>query len=118
MRLRDALVWVSMQISTRLLLRATLAMVALTAPVVRAARAISSHRIVASAIATTPAQTAKEPQSQTAKEPQPAKGSQAQTAKEPQAKAVAEFTKLDAATLPIIKKIQIGGDADWLAIGF
>jgi virginiamycin B lyase len=106
-----------MQISTRLLLRATLAMVALIAPVVRAARAISSHRIVASATATTPAQTAKEPQSQTAKEPQPAKGPQAQAAKEPQPK-VAEFLKLDAATLPIIKKIQIGGDADWLAIGF
>jgi virginiamycin B lyase len=113
-----------MQISTRLLLRATLAMVALTAPVVRAARAISSHRIVASATATTRAQTAKEPQSQTAKEPQPAKepqgakGPQAQPAKEPQLKTAAEFTKLDAATLPIIKKIQIGGDADWLAIGF
>jgi virginiamycin B lyase len=122
-RLRDALVWVSMQISTRLLLRATLAlvalaMVALTAPVVRAARAISSHGIVASATATTPAQTAKEPQAETAKGPQPAKGPQAQTPKEPQAKAVAEFTKLDAATLPIIKKIQIGGDADWLAVGF
>ncbi len=42
----------------------------------------------------------------------------AQTAKEPPAKAAAEFIKLDAATLPIIKKIQIGGDADWLAIGF
>ena len=42
----------------------------------------------------------------------------AQTAKEPQAKAAAEFHKLDAATLPIIKKIQIGGDADWLGVGF
>jgi virginiamycin B lyase len=107
-----------MQISTRLLLPTALAMVAMAAPVVRAARAISSHRIVASATATSPAQTAKEPQAETAKEPQPAKGSQAQTAKEPQAKAAAEFLKLDAATLPIIKKIQIGGDADWLAIGF
>jgi virginiamycin B lyase len=101
-----------MQISTRLLLRAALALVALTAPVVRAARAISSHGIVASATATTPAQTAKEPQAETAK------GPLAQTAKEPQAKAVAEFIKLDAATLPIIKKIAIGGDTDWLAIGF
>jgi len=107
-----------MQISTRLLLPTALALVALTAPVVQAARAISSHRIVASATATTPAQTAKEPQSQTAKEPQPAKGPQTQAAKEPQPKATAEFTKLDAATLPIIKKIPIGGDADWLAIGF
>jgi virginiamycin B lyase len=42
----------------------------------------------------------------------------AQTAKEPQSKAVAEFIKLDAASLPIIKKIPIGGDADWLGIGF
>ena len=40
----------------------------------------------------------------------------AQTAKEPQTKATAEFLKLDAATLPIIKKIQIGGDADWLGL--
>jgi virginiamycin B lyase len=107
-----------MQISTRLLLRTALAMVAVTAPIVRAARAISSHRIVASATASTPAQTAKEPQSQTAKEPQQAKGPLAQTAKEPQAKTSTEFLKLDAATLPIIKKIPIGGDADWLAIGF
>ena len=128
--LRDALVWVSMQISTRLLLRATLALVALTAPFVRATWAISSHRIVASATATTPVQTAKEPQAQIQKasqaaqkppelkEPQPAKGPQAQAGKESQPKAAAEFLKLDAATLPIIKKIQIGGDADWLAIGF
>jgi virginiamycin B lyase len=107
-----------MQISTRLLLRTALAMVAVTAPIVRAARAISSHRIVASATASTPAQTAKEPQSQTAKEPQQAKGPLAQTAKEPQAKTSTEFLKLDAATLPIIKKIPIGGDADWLALGF
>jgi DNA-binding beta-propeller fold protein YncE len=42
----------------------------------------------------------------------------AQTAKEPQTKATPEFLKLDAATLPIIKKIQIGGDADWLGVGF
>jgi virginiamycin B lyase len=45
-------------------------------------------------------------------------GAVAQSAKEPQPKAVAEFPKLDASTLPIIQKIQIGGDADWLAIGF
>lgn len=49
---------------------------------------------------------------QTAKEPL------VQTAKEPQVKAAAEFLKLDASALPIIQKIQIGGDADWLAIGF
>src|ERR1700686_749796 len=41
-----------------------------------------------------------------------------QSAKDPQPKAAAEFPKLDASTLPIIKKIPIGGDADWLAIGF
>jgi streptogramin lyase len=42
----------------------------------------------------------------------------AQSAKDPQPKAAPEFPKLDASTLPIIKKIPIGGDADWLAIGF
>jgi virginiamycin B lyase len=42
----------------------------------------------------------------------------AQIAKDVQPKAAAEFPKLDAATLPITQKIQIGGDADWLAIGF
>src|SRR3979411_1444616 len=41
----------------------------------------------------------------------------AQSAKQSQPKAP-EFLKLDASTLPIIQKIQIGGDADWLAIGF
>jgi len=45
-------------------------------------------------------------------------GLMAQGAKEPQAKAAAEFLKLDASTLPIVQKIPIGGDADWLAIGF
>jgi YVTN family beta-propeller protein len=49
---------------------------------------------------------------------QATKEPQAQTAKESKATTAAEFLKLDAATLPIIKKIQIGGDADWLAIGF
>jgi virginiamycin B lyase len=42
----------------------------------------------------------------------------AQSAKESQPKAAAEFPKLDASALPITQKIQIGGDADWLAIGF
>ncbi len=42
----------------------------------------------------------------------------AQSAKEPQPKAAAEFPRLDASALPITQKIQIGGDADWLAIGF
>ena len=81
---------------------------------------------------------------QSAQEPQPAAGSQSQATKGPQSKASkqvpakvtkdtqakesagkdtqpkasAEFRKLDAATLPIIKKIPIGGDADWLAVGF
>jgi hypothetical protein len=30
----------------------------------------------------------------------------------------AEFRKLDASTLPITAKIHIGGDPDWLGIGF
>ncbi len=30
----------------------------------------------------------------------------------------AKFAKRDAATLPIVKKIHIGGDPDWLSIGF
>lgn len=38
--------------------------------------------------------------------------------KSPQEKSTADFRKLDAAALPITQKIQIGGDADWLAIGF
>ena len=42
----------------------------------------------------------------------------AKSAKESQPKAAPEFAKLDASTLPITKKIPIGGDADWLAIGF
>jgi hypothetical protein len=105
------------------------------------AKIASSHNVVASVLA----QSAKEPQAKAAKETQPQatkglqatkesqgpKGTQdtkglqpnatkalpARATKEPQAKA-AEFIKLDAATLPIIKKIPIGGDADWLAIGF
>jgi streptogramin lyase len=36
----------------------------------------------------------------------------------PQQKPTADFRKLDASALPITQKIQIGGDADWLAIGF
>lgn len=38
--------------------------------------------------------------------------------KGPQTKPTADFRKLDATALPIIQKIQIGGDADWLGIGF
>jgi virginiamycin B lyase len=136
-----------MQISTRLLLSAALAWlatnaaVATTATRAMTAKTASSHNVVASVLA----QSAKEPQAKAAKETQPQatkglqatkesqgpKGTQdtkglqpnatkalpARATKEPQAKA-AEFIKLDAATLPIIKKIQIGGDADWLAIGF
>jgi virginiamycin B lyase len=139
-RLRDALVWVSMQISTRLLLRMALALVGLTAVraatpepsvtiamIATTATTVSSHSFVAGAIASAVGQTAKEPeakiakksQAQMAKEPQAqtAKESSAQAAKDPP-KAAAEFIKLDAATLPIIKKIPIGGDADWLGIGF
>jgi virginiamycin B lyase len=104
----------------------------------------SSHNNAASALT----QSAKEPQAKAAqgsqsqatkqpqgtKEPQgtnepqapatkalPAKATKeppSKAAKEPQANAAAEFKKIDAATLPIIKKIPIGGDADWLAIGF
>src|SRR5690348_8963715 len=36
----------------------------------------------------------------------------------PQQKPTADFRKLDASALPITQKIQIGGDADWLGIGF
>ncbi|MGZ7106863.1 MAG: hypothetical protein ACXVKC_15610, partial [Candidatus Angelobacter sp.] len=45
-------------------------------------------------------------------------GVMAQGAKESLPKSAAEFLKLDASALPISQKIQIGGDADWLAIGF
>ncbi|HET8887983.1 MAG TPA: hypothetical protein VFQ41_03700 [Candidatus Angelobacter sp.] len=38
--------------------------------------------------------------------------------KDSQEKSTADFRKLEASALPIIQKIQIGGDADWLAIGF
>jgi streptogramin lyase len=108
-----------MQISTRLLLRTALAMVALTAPVAMAAASISSHRMVAGAAASTLTQVTKETQPQTSKKPQAKTDNKplAQTVKESQSKP-AEFLKLDASTLPIIKKIPIGGDADWLAIGF
>jgi hypothetical protein len=113
----DALVWVNMLISTRLLLGTALAAVAATSAMntitARAATAITSPGTGALA------ETANEPQAQTTNEPQEkvAKGSQAQAAKDP-ARAAAEFTKLDAATLPIIQKIPIGGDTDWLGIGF
>ena len=48
------------------------------------------------------------------------KGSQPKAAsnKVPQEKSTADFRKLDASALPITQKIQIGGDADWLGIGF
>lgn len=123
-----------MQISTRLLLGTVLAGLAMRATVAATptkattATTASSYSVVASALE----QSAKEPQAakgsqpQATKESQAAKGPQsnvtktlpAKTTKESQAKAPAEFIKLDAATLPIIKKIPIGGDADWLAIGF
>ncbi len=120
MHRKDALVWGSMLISTRLLLATSLALAIVAAtsatrtPTARAATTTTSLGTDALA------QTAKDPQAQTTNEPQEkaVKGSQAQNAKDPQGKAAAEFTKLDAAMLPIIKKIPIGGDADWLGIGF
>src|SRR5258708_1430163 len=36
----------------------------------------------------------------------------------PGSPSTAEFTKLDASTLPVTAKIHIGGDPDWLGIGF
>jgi virginiamycin B lyase len=130
-----------MGISTRLLLGTSLALVGLTAPraatagpsatiatIAPTATAAFSHSFAAGAVANTLEQRLKETQPQAAKETQPqttkvpqaqtAKGSQAQAAKDPPAKAAADFTKLDAATLPIVQKIQIGGDTDWLGIGF
>src|SRR5438445_2563625 len=63
----------------------------------------------------------KEPQknSPQKKDPQE-KASQQKIApkKSPQENSTADFRKLDASALPITHKIQIGGDADWLAIGF
>jgi virginiamycin B lyase len=129
-----------MQNSTRLLLRTALALVGLTAPmaatpepsvtiamIATTATTVSSHSFVAGAILSavmksvkeSQAQIAKESQAQMAKEPQAQTGKelQAQAAKDPP-KAAAEFIKLDAATLPIIQKIPIGGDADWLGLGF
>jgi streptogramin lyase len=122
-----------MQISTRLLLGTALVllgMVATTTKTVTAATAVSFHNIVANAQAQSDkeslTQSAKEPQAQSAtgataqvtKKPLLTKEVSSKATKEPQTKAAAEFIKLDAATLPIIKKIPIGGDADWLAIGF
>src|SRR5579859_7004863 len=119
-----------MQISTRLLWGMLLVLVAMAAPSeppakpaptvltattatpIRTSTTAIPRSIVAGAVPGALAQTAKESQAQAAK------GPLAPTAKEPQPKVSAEFLKLDAATLPIIKKIQIGGDADWLAIGF
>jgi virginiamycin B lyase len=129
-----------MQISTRLLLGTALVLPGMVATTTKTATAATAfpRNIVANAQAPSAqkpeAQSAKESQAQSAREPQvqSAKGATAQVTekhlptkevsskatKEPQAKAAAEFLKLDAATLPIVKKIPIGGDADWLAIGF
>src|ERR1051326_3527795 len=62
----------------------------------------------------------KVPQKTGAQENGPQKSAAEKSAqkKGPQAKAIADFRKLDASVLPITKKIQIGGDADWLGIGF
>ena len=56
------------------------------------------------------------PQGKSAEKNHP-KNDAPQTQVSPQ-KPTADFRKLDAKTLPITQKIQIGGDADWLAIGF
>ena len=110
-----------MQISTRLglgtalaviVMAATSATLATTAKNRPTATTAFPHSFVSSPVAGIVAQAAKEPQAKATQKPQ------ANAPKEPQARAAAEFTKLDAATLPIIKKIPIGGDADWLAIGF
>jgi len=122
-----------MQISTRLLLGTALALLATTATTTEtatAAMADSTHNIVVSTLGQPDqrpeALSAKESQAQPAtgapaqatKKPQSTKELSSNATKEPQSKASAEFLKLDAATLPIIKKIPIGGDADWLAVGF
>jgi virginiamycin B lyase len=88
-----------MRISTRLLLGITVALIA-TGATVSSQRTLLNRALAQTA----PAQAAKKPQPQ--------------ATKEPQGKVAAEFIELDAAKLPIIKKIPIGGDADWLSIGF
>jgi streptogramin lyase len=97
-------------------------MVATTTKTVTAATAVSFHNIVANAQAQSDkeslTQSATGAKTQVTKKPLPTKEVSSKATKEPQAKAAAEFLKLDAVTLPIIKKIPIGGDADWLAIGF
>jgi len=60
-------------------------------------------------------QSAQSPQK---KEPQEGPQQRAAQKQSPQAKPIADFRKLDASALPITQKIQIGGDADWLGIGF
>jgi streptogramin lyase len=60
---------------------------------------------------------------QSAQSPQkkgPQEGPQQKVAKKqsPTTNPTADFRKLDATALPITQKIPIGGDADWLAIGF
>ena len=128
-----------MQISTRLLLGTALALLSTAATTTNTTTAATAfpRNIVANAQAQSAqkidTQLAKASQVQAAEpQAQSAKGALAQAAKKPQAtkelplstakglptKATVEFIKLDATTLPIIKKIPIGGDADWLAIGF
>src|SRR6478752_2984355 len=60
------------------------------------------------------------PQEQVSPQKVPQKNGQERVAQKqtPQEKPAADFRKLDAAALPITQKIQIGGDADWLGIGF
>ncbi|MFL6313285.1 MAG: hypothetical protein ACJ71W_14385 [Terriglobales bacterium] len=133
-----------MRISTRLLLGTALTLVALTAPraatagpsatiatTAPTATAAFSNSFAAGAVANTLEQPLKETQPQAAKETQPQTEKNplgrtgketddkpsAQKAKDPP-RAAEDFTKLDAATLPIIQKIPIGGDTDWLGIGF
>src|ERR1043166_7238893 len=128
-----------MQISTRLLLGTALALLSTAATTTNTTTAATAfpRNIVANAQAQSAqkidTQLAKASQVQAAEpQAQSAKGALAQAAKKLQAtkelplstakglptKATVEFIKLDATTLPIIKKIPIGGDADWLAIGF
>jgi len=107
-----------MQISTRLLPGTALLLVVAGGMAVSSQRTLVNRSLARTALA----QATKEPQ------PKASKGVPAKVTKDTQAKesagkdtqpkASAEFLKLDAATLPIIKKIPIGGDADWLAIGF
>jgi streptogramin lyase len=62
----------------------------------------------------------KGPQEKASQQEVPQKNDQQKVAQKqtPQAKPTADFRKLDASALPITQKIQIGGDADWIGIGF